>query len=190
MIGEKTESDKQVPGNKPNYRELKFWKVGITKAVIAFLILYVPLELFASRYHIGFDSIEGENCLPYSVFLIDMKDKNIKKDDFVAFYSKGMTPFHEDGTITVKIAAGMPGSSVRVENWHIYVDGNDWGELIHLKENGKLWKMGKRYKEYVRNETVPDNHIWVMATHPRSFDSRYWGYITDQQVIGRAIPIY
>jgi conjugal transfer pilin signal peptidase TrbI len=41
-------------------------------------------------------------------------------------------------------------------------------------------------EDCLRDDIVPSGHLWVMGATTDSFDSRYWGCLPDQQVIGRA----
>jgi len=153
------------------------------------LIMYFSLAWLSSNYRLGLDLVDGESCLPYTAYIIDLNDKNITRGDFFAFESKGMGPFYPDKTQVIKIATGMPGDKVTVDE-NVRVNMQKFGETNHLKEGGKLYKLGKRLKDYLRDETIPEDKIFALATHPRSYDSRYWGYVSKEQVIGRAIPLF
>ncbi len=171
-------------------KSLKWWMYGFCKSLFAFFIVYLPLLWFQNNYRIFYDKIEGINCLPYSVFLVDLNNKEVSRDDFVAFSSMQMEPFYKNGTIVVKILSGVPGDHVFIDGNNIYVNRILWGGLLHAQEGGRLWTMGKRPKDYIRNEYIPDEKFLMLATHERSYDSRYWGYINKTQVIGRAIPLW
>ncbi len=167
-----------------------WWFNGLAKGLVALLIVGGPLYLFQARWRIGIDATEGASCLPHTVFLIDLKDTDVSRGDFVAFRSLAMAPFYPDGTTVIKIAAGVPGDAIQVSDGRVTVNGHDWGALTHVQKGGRLWRQGRREVDYARKETVPERHWWMLATHERSYDSRYWGYITDTQVIGRAYAIW
>jgi conjugal transfer pilin signal peptidase TrbI len=168
----------------------RWWLIGLTKACVALAIIYVPLSAFASHYRIVYDSIKGANCLPYSVFLVDLRDRAVERDEYVAFVSMQMEPFYQNGTLAVKLVAGVPGDHVTVNAKGVSVNGRYMGSLLHLQDGERLWRMGRRVDEVERDEQVPVGHLWMMGTNPRSYDSRYWGYIQKSQVVGRAIPLW
>lgn len=163
--------------------------VLLGKLGLLIVVLYSALEWTSNNYRLGLDLMEGEKCLPYTAYIIDLNDKDIRKDDFFAFSSKGMGPFYRDGTQAIKIAAAMPGDLIAIDK-NVRINHQKFGEMTHLKKGGRLYEMGKRVKDYQREEIVPEGKIFALATHPRSYDSRYWGYVTKQQVIGRAIPLF
>jgi conjugal transfer pilin signal peptidase TrbI len=145
---------------------------------------------FRTRYWIAIDGEKGEHCLPYSVFLVDTHDQHIGRGDYVAFVSRHMTPFYPDGIRVLKLVTAVPGDHVVVDVVGVSINGTRWGDLLHVQPGQRLWRMGQRAVDYARDEHVPAHHWWVMGTSPRSFDARYWGYITDEQIIGRARPLW
>jgi conjugal transfer pilin signal peptidase TrbI len=171
-------------------RSARGWVMGLVNAAAALAIVYVPLDWFAEHYRIVYDSIKGANCLPYSVFLVDLRDRATDRGEYVAFVSKQMEPFYANGTIAVKLVAGVPGDRVTVNETGVSINGRHLGTLLHLKDGERLWRMGRRVADVERDERIPDGHLWMMGTNPRSYDSRYWGYIENEQVIGRAIPLW
>jgi type IV secretory pathway protease TraF len=36
---------------------------------------------------------------------------------------------------------------------------------------------------------VPEGALFVLGTHERSFDSRYWGYVEAPEVTGRVLAL-
>lgn len=137
-----------------------------------------------------FDAPIGEHCLRYSSFFVDERDHAIRRGDYVAFRARGMTPFYPDGTRVVKEVAGVSGDHVVVNPMGVWVNEVQRGTLPHAQVGGRLWRMGRRPEDFERDERVPAHRWWVMGTSLHSFDSRYWGYISDEQVIGRARPLW
>ena len=43
---------------------------------------------------------------------------------------------------------------------------------------------------YDRTATIPPGELAMMGTEPRSFDARYWGTITVDEVVGVVYPIW
>jgi conjugal transfer pilin signal peptidase TrbI len=158
--------------------------------VTALLVVALPLLAFASRYRLALDGLQGENCLPYTAFLVDLKSTTLKRGDYLAFVSQQMEPFYRNGTMVVKQVTAVPGDRVSVDGTGVRINGRHVGSLLHLESGQKLWRLGRRVSEVAREEIVPAEHFWVMGTHPRSYDSRYWGYIRSQQVVGRAIALW
>jgi conjugal transfer pilin signal peptidase TrbI len=164
--------------------------MGLSKGALALLAVYLPLAWFAGHYRLVYDGIRGENCLPYSVFLIELGSDQPQRGEYLAFSSRQMEPFYANGTAVVKQVAAVPGDRVTVDRAGVSINGEHVGELLHLEPGQKLWAQGRRLSDVEREEVVPRGHWWMMGTHPRSYDSRYWGFISADQVVGRAIPLW
>lgn len=162
----------------------------LTRMLIVCAVIAAPMLYAKGRYEFVFDGIKGVNCVPYSVFIVDLTQKQVRRGDYVAFISQQMEPFYKNGTRGLKIVAAEPGDHFVVDDRGVSVNGKYWGPLVHVQRGGKLWELGHRAAEYARNESVPAGKLAVLGTYERSYDSRYWGYIATQQVLGRAIPLF
>ena len=45
-------------------------------------------------------------------------------------------------------------------------------------------------EDFLRDDIVPPGHLWMMGATADSFDSRYWGFLPEQRVIGRAYALW
>jgi len=152
-------------------------------------VLAVVLGLGAylgNRFHLGIDD-QKELCLPggHLWYLIDRHDQNVWRGDLVAFRADPrMAPWFPTGRIIVKLATGMPGDRVQVDGSHTLINGKPVSEGLALSP-----KLGKPTADFIREATVPGSALWATGTHPQSFDSRYWGFVYDNQIIGRAYAL-
>lgn len=164
--------------------------VGLIKSLLAVLLIGAPLAYATARYSVGIETNLGSNCLPWAVYLIDTWHSDVSRGGLIAFRSRRMEPFYPDGTLVVKVAAGLPGDQVEVANGTLRVRDQIWGSLVHAMPGGRLAERGATLAQYARRDRVPDGHILVLGTHPRSYDSRYWGEISNDEVTGRAIALW
>jgi len=163
---------------KQPYTKL-FMKMGLITAA-----LFVGGSLFLSRYTFGYDG-QIYKCIPgYSVYLIDKKDVELVKGKTYAFTANGTEPLIKNGTILVKFLRGMPGDHVEIKaDTKIYVNGEMTGGGLRYAE-----KLGASEEDFIGKAVI--NGLWFMGTSTYSFDSRYWGVAEQEQVIGRAYPIF
>ncbi|WP_332309824.1 S26 family signal peptidase [Methylosarcina fibrata] len=82
-------------------------------------------------------------------------------------------------------ATGVTGDRVQVDSRQTRINGALIIEGLPLAE-----KLRKPLSVFKRDETIPAAAYWVTGLTPKSFDSRYWGYVYDHQVIGRAYAIF
>lgn len=163
---------------KQSYKKL-FLKMGLITAG-----LFLGGALFFSRFTFGYDG-QIYKCIPgYSIYLIDKKDKALIKGKTYAFHAQGTEPLIKNGTVLVKFLRGTTGDQVEIgPDTRIYVNGEMVGGGLRYAP-----KLGADEAVFVGKGTV--NGLWFMGTSTYSFDSRYWGAAAEDQVIGRAYPVF
>jgi conjugal transfer pilin signal peptidase TrbI len=157
----------------------------IVKALPILLLVLAAERYIGQRFLIGGDD-QVDRCLPDKwVYLIDTHNKDIWRGDLIAFRAERMAPFFKDGQIIVKIAAGVTGDTIHVDPQHTIINGERIIDGLPLTE-----KLKKPATQFKRHETIPPAAYWVTGQTDKSFDSRYWGYVYDHQVIGRAYALF
>lgn len=161
------------------------WRKYLPKCLAVLVLLWIAGTVFANNYRIGIDQ-QKETCLPgYNLYLIDLNDKEPRRGEVYAFRAKGVSPIYEDGTRLVKILRGMPGDTIRIDqNDQIFINEKYVGCCLHHADTLKQPRSNFHGKA-----TLGADKYWFMGTHQKSFDSRYWGTASNEQIIGRAIPI-
>jgi conjugal transfer pilin signal peptidase TrbI len=190
-IWNRSPQSRAVDATEPRRMTWAVLGMAIFQAVLVVALMQVGLLWVHHGYYwIAVDPSAGERCLVPRWFLVDMRAHHVGRGDYVVFRSRGMKPFYPDGTPVLKLIAGVPGDHIVVNATGVWVNEVRWGDLRHAQTGGRLWALGRHPDEFVRDERVPPHHWWVLGTNARSFDSRYWGYIDDSQIIGRARPLW
>jgi len=140
-----------------------------------------------------------ERFLPY---------RAIRRGDVVVF----KFPYDEHPHY-VKRVIGLPGDRIHIHNQQVYVNGSQLAELYvvydpssydpfgdnfppadrHFNEAGLRPEWAAKLMDYVeRGElVVPPHRYFVMGDNrDRSWDSRYWGFVDHDAVMGRPMLIY
>jgi conjugal transfer pilin signal peptidase TrbI len=159
----------------------------LVRAVLSLLLVLAVGGYVAARFRLGYDD-QAHQCLPpYRWFLIDRADRTPRRGTLIAFAARGrqMGPYFRDGQIIVKRVAGIAGDRVEVGPEHVRVNDLPVGDGLALARTLK-----RPPSAFLREEPVPAGHLWVMGATADSFDSRYWGFLAEGQVIGRAYAIW
>ncbi|KLR58990.1 peptidase S26 [Diaphorobacter sp. J5-51] len=170
-------------------RMLRAIGYGLTILVISCAIAVIGLLL--TGYRVGLDAqrlIGKPACMPSLVYLWTKTDGNppSKGDYIVARMPK--TSFGmggREGDRIVKIIAGVPGDKVRIVGTELWING---------EHKDRLWLAkslpGKSVGDYDVDVVLGERQYFVMGTTQESFDSRYWGPINREAIIGTALPVF
>lgn len=156
------------------------------------MILTVSLSLvlgswFERHYRLAID-VQKVPCMDARVLLIDIDDTTPEVGALMAFRASVATePLVKRGTLMAKRIVAAPGDTVRITRQEvILVNGKFAGVgLPHLK--GVDWE---KQAQFFGSRMLKDNQWWVLGEHPKSFDSRYWGSIGREQMVGRAYVLF
>ena len=166
-------------------RKKQSWKRFGFKAGI-FLILLACVSLFFVRFTIAFDSQEDRSLPDHIVFLIDKQNKTLERGNIYAFSTEALEGVFNNEKNVVKVLEGLPGDTVQIDSKsQVVINGNVVAKGLPLAE-----ALNKKETDFHGKGQLPANNYWFMGKSERSFDSRYWGTINNEQVIGRAYPVF
>ena len=160
------------------------WPRFVLCATLTLLVVLGAGAYLAERFHIGYDDQDRQCLPPHRWFLIDRHDREIPRGEIVAFAARGLGPYFHDGQTIIKRSAGVPGDRIQVDRETVRSNGATVGEGLALARTLK-----RAPDDFLRDDVVPPGHLWMMGATADSFDSRYWGFLSEQQVIGRAYAL-
>lgn len=169
--------------NKNTIRVMKFlgdaFREVATFAVLA-VIIVVPIRLFIAQPFL----VDGESMYPTfknaDYLIVDQLSYRMREplrgEPIVFRYPKNPSVFY------IKRIIGLPGETVSV----------DHGQVSVLKTNGETIVLEEPYVvaediTYEGTTTLGEDQYFVMGDNrPRSSDSRYWGVLPKENIMGRA----
>ncbi len=88
----------------------------------------------------------------------------------------------------IKRIIGLEGESVKIKDGDIFVDGT----LVDESPMNQFYYYNRgRYGNRDEAVRVPEGHLYVLGDNSASSkDSRYWGFVPEENIIGRAEVIY
>ncbi len=162
------------------------WCLFIVKLTVMLSVMLSAWFWFTSNYKIG-DDTQLQKCLNggYKWFLSFKKETTPIKGNLMVFETKGLSPIFEDGTRMVKILSAVPGDRVAVNESGVLVNG----ELAAPGGAELAYKFGRKPEEFYGEKVLNENEYWFLGETKESFDSRYWGAVSREQIIARAIAL-
>ncbi len=190
-------------------RNKQFRRNVVILAIVA-LVIALSFKLISDRY--GFYIVRKEHmCLPYKYLYVKKGVIPEHYGDLVSFISAGIPNF-ADGVTFTKMITGLPGDTIKRE---IFSKDERQKHTLHLEKNGQLFTLRLQGRVYLYKKgngdpsvydviekdslgrslpmidemVIPEGKYFVSGTEDRTFDSRYWGLINEEQVIGQAFPM-
>lgn len=116
--------------------------------------------------------------------LVPIKDP--KHGDIIVFR------FPKDRSIDyIKRVIGVPGDTFQVKNKKLFINGEQIEDPHAHFTSTMVLPAGVSPKDNFGPITIPANKFFVMGDNrDNSSDSRFWGYVDDSDVLGKAIIIY
>ena len=153
------------------------YSLGLTTVVLIFCSLFVfALYSLFDRYFFIVHTVTNSDI--YGSFVCERKPvksiSELERGDYVYFHYHGKKQYPQYGLVEgaplVKMVWGLPGDSIRIDGEHVYINGQMRARVLHADR----WGNPVDYFHFAGK--VPKGKLFLLAPHPRSFDSRYWGF--------------
>ncbi len=113
------------------------------------------------------------------------------RGDVVVFDTEGL-PLFGQSQINTKRVAGLPGETISISGGKLLVNGRAAPELVGLQyvvmPTNPLSAMENGLKQEGDTFSVPAGTYFLLGDNsPNSFDSRYWGPVSEANIKGRAV---
>ncbi len=175
--GEITSAAESAPQTEPSANTLIGLIAEIFKTVLLAVLLYFAISAVTDRVRVENISMqptlnEGELLVVYK---LAYRFGEPHRGDIIVFHHNRQPP--ED---YIKRVIGLPGDRVRVEGGQVYVNDIPLDEPYIAEP-----------PFYTGEWVVPPDSLFVLGDNRnRSSDSRIWGFVPMNDVVGRAVLIY
>ena len=150
----------------------------IVETVALTILIFLVIRFVIQSYHVEGPSMQ--TTLTSDNFVVVNKVSYLfhapERGDIIVFH------YPLDTTRDfIKRVIGLPGDTIKVDSTHVWVNGVQLTEpYVHIPFNGigAVWK-------------IPANEYFVMGDNrPVSDDSRSWGCVPKDFIVGKAVVVY
>lgn len=175
-----------TPGH-PALRLLQLRKQFIQDVFLKVLPAFILVFLFFQRFTFVF-SLNGYGCVEYVFGVLDKSDRSPVVGNLYAFSAPDLRPFFKLGTKMFKYNVAVPGDKVVItEDQKIFVNDK---QLEQFGLPYAYTHFSKSPKDFSGKKILGSDEYWFLGTRFDSFDSRYWGSVSKDKVLGRVYPIF
>ncbi|HHL35387.1 MAG TPA: hypothetical protein ENJ30_13585 [Desulfobulbaceae bacterium] len=172
-------------GSKSKKKKLS-WKLNNREKTLAIVVL---AALLAGAWLPGRLIISTSPSLDRRIFFLTRAIGSINTGDYLVFRHNG-TSFvrkgldKENDRLVKKVGCG-PGDMLAVDTDRIFFCGKKaLGKALEADSKGRSLPV------FEFTGLVPDNSYFMVGTNPRSFDSRYFGFVHADEILYKALPIW
>jgi signal peptidase I len=187
--------------------------VGLFVLTFLFQNFVIPSSSMASTLLVGDHvMVERETLAPAAKWAPFLHYREVHRGDIIVFYKPTEQPNGEH-IFLVKRVIGIPGDRIRLRNGTVYLNGvaqdephaakptsatydpyiNDFPSIDPSTEPGVTAKWSVLLPTYIHDGDLvvpPGNYFAMGDNRTNSMDSRYWGFVPRENIVGRPLFVY
>lgn len=149
-------------------------------------VVGVYLSYAHSRYVIASNS-SSSNCLKATYFIVDTWDKDVKAGDLAAFTMNVENRLYPVGRKWIKQVVATEGMTVNVTTDVTTISN---GRVIHNNMDHTMAYLKISADDIKHKTELDDGELFMMGDTRTTYDSRYWGPIKQEDVLGKAYALF
>lgn len=181
------------PSESANGQGSQLLREWVTVLVVALVIAITVRSLILQQFYISGPSMEATMFQDNRVLVnkLSYRLHDIHRGDVVVFDRvtvDGEVVQHDD---LIKRVIGLSGEIISIKDCQVFIEGKLLAEPYLNDYDLAQSSLDDRCRMPVMEATlIPENHLFVMGDNrPQSFDSRMFGSIEQNLVVGRAFVI-
>ncbi|MCL9823405.1 signal peptidase I [Helicobacter colisuis] len=164
--------------------DLKFIAYILAFCLSALVLILVLMEAFKKYYSLAFFRTNSITNVTWVILERDIKKYSSLKNKIVSFDFPIDTQYFKKDTPFAKEVKCESGDTLNTQGKEYFCNSIPIGKARTTDSNGNP------VKQFIFNGVIPENYYFVMGDNPKSFDSRYWGFLEKENIRGVSIWKY
>ena len=134
-------------------------------------------------------TVATSGSLDHRVFLLRPVPARIETGDYLVFRHRDLAQVRQglgaNRERMIKRVGCRPGEWLHVDAENRFTcDGRPLGQALATDS------LGQPLPRFTHNGPVPAGQLFLVGTHPRSYDSRYFGFVDAHEILHQALPLW
>ena len=163
-----------------------WWRLNRREQAVAIVFLAFILM---GAWLPGRITVATSGSLDHRVFFLLPAPAKIESGDYLVFRHQGLSQMQQglrgDHDQMIKKVGCLPGDQLTInEANHFFCNGRSLGQAL------ETYSKGRPLPIFSFNGPVPADKLFLVGTHPRSYDSKYYGFIDVHEISHQALPLW
>ena len=163
-----------------------WWRVNRREQAVAIVFLAFILM---GAWLPGRMTVATSGSLDHRVFFLLPVPAKVELGDYLVFHHQGLSQVQQglraDHDQMIKKVGCLPGEQLTMNAAnHFFCNGRPLGQALEADSKGRL------LPHFSFNGPVPADKLFMVGTHPRSYDSKYYGFIDVHEISHQALPLW
>ncbi len=163
-----------------------WWRLNRREQAVALVFLAFIL---VGAWLPGRITVATSGSLDYRVFFLLPAPAKVELGDYLVFrrqdlsqVQSGLRAYHDQ---MLKKVGCLPGDQLTMNAANqFFCNGQPLGQALEADSKGRP------LPQFSFNGTVPADKLFMVGTHPRSYDSKYYGFIDVHEISHQALPLW
>ena len=163
-----------------------FWWLNRREQTVAIVFLAF---LLAGAWLPGRLTVATSGSLDYRVFFLLPAPAKVELGDYLVFRGRNVAQVQQglraDRDQMLKKVGCLPGEQLTMDAAnHFFCNGRLLGQALEADSKGRP------LPRFSFTGPVPADKLFMIGTHPRSYDSKYYGFIDVHEISHQALPLW
>ena len=162
------------------------WRLNRREQVVALVVL---TSCLLGAWLPGQITVATSGSLDHRVFLLRPVPARIETGDYLVFRHRDLAQVRQglgaNPERMIKRVGCRPGEWLQVDaDQRFACDGRPLGQALATDSQGQP------LPRFTHNGPVPTGQLFLVGTHHRSYDSRYFGFVHAHEILHQALPLW